>query len=357
MAKRRTVSSGPSLALYGAGMISIAHAAAARINRIPITAVASRSAERAQNQAQRLHVPAAAYADLPGDASIVAVSTPPQCHAADALAMLASGAAVVLEKPLCTTLADADALVDAAGHRLLYAESLAYSPLVQAMLAAVPRLGAVERVEVRTIQSLPTWGEFTSDAWGGGALFDLGVHPLAVALLVAGAAGAGQPRSVTCTLRGGPGHNSDEHAEVAITFANGLVALVTASWQAARVLGRDGQVWDVQASSPTGVLRGDFFPTPTLEHNGDPVALAGVADEQAAVIEGFGYAGQLRSFVADLAAQRTPLMDAAFGRFVLDIVCAAYRSAGREGAAEALPFRGDRTLTPLQLWRGGPTAD
>jgi len=45
-------------------------------------------------------------------------------------------------------------------------------------------------------------------------------------------------------------------------------------------------------------------------------------------------------------------MDAAFGRKVLDIVCAAYASAGRGGAPEAVPFTGPRDRTPLQLWRG-----
>ena len=44
-------------------------------------------------------------------------------------------------------------------------------------------------------------------------------------------------------------------------------------------------------------------------------------------------------------------MNATFGRHVLEVVCAAYTSAGQAGAPIALPFAGPRDRTPLQLWR------
>ncbi|MEO6126083.1 MAG: Gfo/Idh/MocA family oxidoreductase [Ilumatobacteraceae bacterium] len=350
MTPTSTPSDTPSIGLYGAGMISGAHAAAATLLQMPIVGVASRSVERAEQQAGRLRTKALSYAELPGGADVVVVSTPPQCHATDAMAMLAAGAAVVLEKPLCTTLVDADALVEAAaGGRLLYAENLAYAPIFTTLLTMVPELGSVDHLEIRTIQSLPTWGEFTSDAWGGGALFDLGVHPLGIALLVGAAAGAGQVVSVSCHLLGGEGHNSDEHAEVTLTFGGGLVATVISSWQATTYLGHDTQVWDVQVSSPSGVLRGDFWPRPSLEHNGDPVAIP-TSTADVPFIEEFGYAGQLAAFANDIATGAAPFMNAAFGRVVLDVVCAAYQSAGRDGVSEAVPFTGDRSKTPLELW-------
>jgi hypothetical protein len=46
-------------------------------------------------------------------------------------------------------------------------------------------------------------------------------------------------------------------------------------------------------------------------------------------------------------------MDAAFGREVLDVVCAAYASAGRGSVLVSVPFAGSRSRTPLELWRGG----
>jgi len=339
----------PRVALCGAGMISQAHAAAATASGMQVVAVASRSHARAASRAAELGAVAVAYDDLPGDADIVVVSTPPARHADDAIHALRAGAAVVVEKPLCTTLADADRVVEAAAahaERLLYAENLAYAPVVQALVARVGDLGPLTHLEVRSLQGLPTWGDFTTEEWGGGALFDLGVHPLAVALLCANAGGAGSPVSVAARLEGGVGHGTDEWAEVRLTYAGGLVARVESSWRSP-----DSTVWDAQVASAIGVLRAELLPPPSLERDGDEVVLPPVRAAVPAV-ERFGYLGQLRAFADDVGQRRTPLMSAGFGRFVLDVVCAAYRSAGRGSEPEPLPFQGPRDLTPLQLWRG-----
>ncbi len=349
MARRGTKAVGPRIGLWGAGMISGAHGAAATFLGMPIVGVASRTIERAAQQAERFSTVAMSYAELPGTAEIVVVSTPPQMHAADTLLLLESGAAVVVEKPLCTTLADADALVAAAaanGQRVLYAENLAYAPVVRELIAQASRLGPLTHLEVRTLQTLPTWGDFTSDEWGGGALFDLGVHPLALAVLCAATNGAGPVVSVRATLRGGAGHNSDEHAEVELTFRSGLVGRVISSWQ-----NESGQTWDVQLSSATGVLRAEFWPAPTLERDGERVPMP-TSTMPIAFIEDLGYLTQLSDFVEDIAGGRTPFMDVGFGRLILDIVCAAYWSAGHGGIDEAVPFIGPRDKTPLQLWHG-----
>lgn len=338
-----------TVALCGAGFISAAHAAAARINGDRVVAVASRTAERAAAQAAQCGARAVTYDELPAEAEIVVVATPPGCHAADTIRLLDAGAAVLVEKPLCCTLDEADRVVAAAerhGQRLLYGENLAYAPAVQAMIARVGGLGRLTNLEVRTLQSLPTWGAFTTDEWGGGALFDLGVHPLAIALLLAGAAGEGRPTAVSAELRGGPGHGSDEHAEVTLHYPSGLRARVVASWQ-----GGPAVVWDVQAASDTGVLRLELLPAVVLEHDGDPVDLP-VPTGPIPIVEQFGYLGQLRALSANIAAGTTPTMSAAFGRDVLQVVCAAYEAAGH-GRAVALPFAGRRDLTPLELWRAG----
>jgi predicted dehydrogenase len=338
-----------TVALCGAGMIAGAHAAAARQQGHQVVAVASRTPERAAALAGTFGARAVSYEHLPAGADVVAVCTPPQCHADDAIRMLAAGAAVLLEKPLCRTLDEADRIVDAAaahGGRLLYAENLAYAPVVQHMVTLAPTVGRLTNLEVRTLQALPTWGAFTTDEWGGGVLFDLGVHPLAIAMLLANAAGEGRPVAVEASLRGGVGHGSDEHAEVALVYPSGFRAHVVASWQ-----GGPEPMWDAQIAGTDGVLRADLMPTPVLEHNGEQVALPTV-DEPASLLTHFGYAQQLQALVDDAAQGRTPVMSAAFGREVLQVVMAAYTSAGRAQEAIALPFSGPRDRTPLQLWRG-----
>lgn len=335
------------VAMCGAGAISAAHAAALGILAIPVIAVASRTPKRAESLAAKVGATPVEYSSLPAGADIVVVQTPPARHCADTLHALAAGAAVILEKPLCTTLADADSLVAAAqasAHRVMYAENLAYAPVVQQFVHRVRRLGPLTHLEVRASNPLPSWGEFTTDEWGGGVLFDLGVHPLAVAVLAAAPA---RPVSVCARLEGSPTlqHGTDEHAEVILRFDNGLSAMVVASWRAP-----DSAAWDAQAASASGVVRAELLPHPSLEIDGESVALE-PARSRVPAIEHYGYLGQWRAFVDDLATQRRPLMDPAFGRMMLDIVCAAYASAA-SGHEEPTPFTGPRDRTPLQLWRG-----
>ena len=154
-------------------------------------------------------------------------------------------------------------------------------------------------------------------------------------------------RSVQARLDGSPSgrHRSDEVAEVVVQFDNGLRAHVVASYR-----GGDGPQWDAQAASSTGVVRAELLPAPSLEVNGEPVRIVSPTSDVPA-LEHYGYRGEWAAFLDDLRSKHRPLMDASFGRMVLDVVCAAYASA-HTGRPEASPFSGPRDRTPLQLWRG-----
>ncbi len=332
-----------SLAFAGAGWITPMHAMAAKALGIDVRAFASRTAEHAEAKAGEFGGRAMVYAELPAGADIVVVATPPSRHVADALHALAAGAAVLVEKPLATTLADADRLVAAdTDGRVGYAENLAHCPAVQAMLGRLGSIGAPSYIEIRTAGPRPTYGAFLTPEWGGGALFDLGAHPIALVLLLASGA---RVTNVTATIEAGSDHRSDEAATVTLLFDTGLRANVTVSWRAELPL------WDAQVSGPTGVLRAELLPTASVEHNGDTVALPRPRFSPTQ-LETLGYMAQLRSFAGDLASGRRPALDATFGRLVLDILCAAYASAGNGSTSVAVPFAGPRDRTPLQLWRG-----
>lgn len=324
-------------------MISVIHGMAAAVAGLPVVAVASRGIDRAEERAGQLGAAAVPYRDLPAGASAVVVATSPGSHARLAHQAIDAGCAVLVEKPLCTTLADADALVAAeeAGARVLYGENLAFAPVVVEARRQVATMGPLGFIEVRTLSPRPTWGDFLFPTWGGGVLFDLGVHPLALALLLAG---DDRPVSVTAVLTSSADVVVDDHAEVVVTFASGLQARVEASWRHHDV------VWDLQASSDTGVVRAGLFP-PELERDGEPVpfgsgAPAGVDPH---VVE-LGYVRQMHALGALARDAAVPEMSAAFGRRVLDVVCGAYASAG-SGGPVPLPFAGPRDATPLSLWR------
>lgn len=346
MAKARPV----SLAFAGAGWIAAVHGYAVdQLEGVRVTKVASRDPARAAETADRLKAAAVTYDELPAGADGVVVCTPPAQHAEQALAAMAAGAGVLLEKPLCTTLADADRLVDAAETgTLAYAENLVHSPAVRLALAQVAELGGVDRVEVRALQSRPTWGQFLTESWGGGVLFDLGPHPIAVGLLMAAPA---RPVEVRAELRGAEDHPVDEHAEVDVRLDTGGVLRVVASWAHG-----DTPTWDAQASNADGVVRLELLPELLLERNGVEVRLPDAPEGVASQLVDYGYLGQMAAFRDDLRDGRRPGLGAAFGRSVLDLTCAAYASAADGGAWVPLPFEGPRDTTPLELWRGAGTA-
>jgi predicted dehydrogenase len=139
----------------------------------------------------------------------------------------------------------------------------------------------------------------------------------------------------------------DDDGSVTLSFDTGLRASVRATWRAVAA------TWDAQAASATSAVRLELVPEPSVELNGAalklPPAPPGLATDQ---LHHLGFVGQMAALGDDIAARRAPAVGPAFGRLVLDVLCAAYASAGT-GAPEAVPFSGRRDLTPHQLWRAG----
>ncbi len=325
------------------------HAIAAEAVGVPIIAVASRTAESATERAQQIGCRTVGYDDLPAGADIVVIATPPSTHAEQTIAALQAGATVLVEKPLATTLAEADAIVEAAGiasGQVIYAENQAYAPVIGEAMRRIADLGPLEYLDIRALSPRPSWGGFLEPAWGGGCLFDLGAHPIALALL---AAGEDPTRSVRATLERSADIEVDDHAIVDLDFASGLRAHLEVSWRDAST------TWDLQASNATGVVRCELLPTIGLEQDGEPIGVVSAPGKVDEFVHDLGYLAQfedLRRLALDPGASSNnvlgPPMDAVFGRRVLEVICAAYASA-RSGI-ESLPFAGPRDRTPHQLW-------
>jgi predicted dehydrogenase len=335
----------PVVGLHGAGMIAVVHAMAAAAAGFRLGPVASRTAARAAERAARFGGRAVPYDALPAEAEVVVVASPPGDHAAAAARLLAAGATVVVEKPLCTTLADADALAAAdaaAGGRLVYGENLVFAPSVRSFLAGRDGLGPLQHLSARALQGRPDWGDFLTPGWGGGVLFDLGAHPIALVLLVGAPA---RPVAVQAELRAAPDHPTDDDARARIRFDSGLVATVEASWRHG-----PGPQWDLEAAGAHGVARLELFPEPVLERNGGPVPLPPARTTPAA-IDQYGYFDQLRHAAAVARGAAAPLVGLGLGRLVLEVTMAAYASAGAGGVWVPLPVTDRPDVTPLQRWR------
>lgn len=333
------------------------HALAAPSAALRVSAVASRGGSSARHLAGNLDARRVAPDALPAGADLLVVATPPDSHELFVAQGLAAGARVLVEKPLTTTLAAADRIVDQAmrsgPHAVLVAENLLHSPFWAAASATSRGLGPPSHLSARTAQPPPAWGHFLGPLTSGGVLFDLGPHPLALVLELA----ASPARAVNAELASNRPDGADDWARVTIRFASGLSAQVEVSWRGAsgqRAASDDGDdaEWSLQAAWPDSVVRLEFSPEPLLEVNGEPVPVALPRRSVAPVdprLESLGYVEQL----VDLAREEprsSQSVEAA--RDVLEVICAAYASAGRDGSEVPLPFEGDRSLTPLQHWRG-----
>jgi predicted dehydrogenase len=120
---------------------------------------------------------------------VVVICTPNALHVAQAAAALRAGKHVLVQKPLALSFADAQATVDLArdvGRLLLVDYSYRFLATIDALRRALADLGRVRalRAEFHNIYGPgveKTWF-FDRQLSGGGALLDLGVHLLDLAL-------------------------------------------------------------------------------------------------------------------------------------------------------------------------------
>jgi predicted dehydrogenase len=341
----------PEVVLWGAGMVAGVHAAACQSLDWRVGAVASSDAARALDLAGAARARATTFDDLlasrQGDIAIVA--TPPAAHVDAAIALLGAGYHVVVEAPIACTLADADRLIEfeeRVGRPVLYSEHLAAAPVVDGLFARVDGIGALTHLSARATQPPPTWrpADGNDAHWGGGALFDLGVHPVGLTLRTAAESGAGRPVSLSAViLDAGTRH---EHGTIKLRFESGLVATILARWQPDST-----PDWDLQASSASAVLRAELYPSPSLEHNGEPVSIGvPIRPLGPSLVDDYGYAPQLLRFWTNIRTGRPVPATSRLGRQVLDVICAAHWSAGRNAIDVPLPFPGPRDQTPAQLF-------
>jgi myo-inositol 2-dehydrogenase/D-chiro-inositol 1-dehydrogenase len=122
--------------IIGSQFISTIHAdALQRCAHAEIVAVASRTRQHAQKFASKFNIPRT-FTDyrqllaLP-EIDLVVVGVPNDLHCQIALDAAAAGKHIVMEKPLCLNLAEADRMIAAcqkAKVKLMYAEELCFAP-------------------------------------------------------------------------------------------------------------------------------------------------------------------------------------------------------------------------------------
>ena len=192
-----------------------------------VTRDPARRAQAAREHPNALRVDAAeTLLGRAADLDLVVVATPNRTHVPLAASALAAGLAVVVDKPLATSAAEARRLVADAvrlGRMLTVYQNRRWDGdfLTMRRLLETGALGEPLRLESRferwRPQPKPGWREKGDPAEGGGILFDLGSHLVDQALLLLGPA----VRVHGEIDRRRPGVEVDDDAFVAIEHASG----------------------------------------------------------------------------------------------------------------------------------------
>ena len=345
--------------IIGCGAIGPTHAGAiGQIDGARLLAVADSILDRAKSVAQKFQVDRVYRSDreviADADIDVVVVCTPSGMHADHAVAALAAGKHVIVEKPMDVTTEACDRMIRAqreSGRKLTIISQHRFDKASQIVKKAIDggRLGRIILADA-SVRWWRTQGYYDSGDWrgtwkfdGGGALMNQGIHTVDVLQWLAGPVSSVFARTLTGA------HEKIEVEDVAVaslTFASGAVGTLTAT--TAAYPGFPVRI-DLYGTDGSAVLEGDRLHTLAFK-NGETftsqraaahalsVARGGTAsvkDEAAARDEakedgevwGDAHRAQIEDFIRAIQTDTSPFIDGPAGRRPVQIIRAIYESA------------------------------
>jgi len=217
-----------------------------------VVAVASRSAERASNFADRFGIARAygSYAEIIADdeVDVLYVATPHPQHYEVALAGIDAGKALLVEKAFTATVAGAEEVIAAARDRRVFVMEAMWTRFQPAIVAARRLVDEGTIGEVRQMQAdlgvdrpYDPQHRLFDPALGGGAMLDLGVYPVSFAQYF-----LGEPASIDVVGSLAP-TGVDYEAGMLLGYPDGrsvsiLMSLRNPTPGAARIFGTGGWI-------------------------------------------------------------------------------------------------------------------
>lgn len=284
---------------------------------------------------------------------IVSVCLPNALHKPASISALNAGAHVMCEKPMAITTAEAQAMLQAAENNqrhLMVSYNYRYRADSHWMyqMARGGHLGKIYHANVswRRETGIPGWGLFANKAMsGGGALIDVGVHVLDLALWMLGFPKAttvsGQTRTAfgPASMKtwgrenGDPvegGFDVDDGAVGFIRLGNDAHIVLQATWGEHNEPQEDRIRVELQGTKGTAIMNiGNYVKENTLrfytEIENEPV----VVTPRTRSKKPEGHTGLIAETLASLRAGAVPPTDGAQGLAVTQILEALYLSAER----------------------------
>ncbi len=276
---------------------------------------------------------------------LVDVCTPPHLHAEQVTAALEAGLHVLCEKPLAGSLAEVDALAEAAaasgkllvpvlqyrfGHGLQKLRRLVDAGVTGTAFTATVEVAWRRRAEY---YASPWRGRWATEL--GGVLLSQGIHAIDMLLYVLGPAASVTARTATRVND----IEVDDCAAVVVELADGSLATVSATLGSAAEISRHRFCFaNLTAESGTSPYRNSAEPWTITPDS--PEAAARVEEVLAAYDDDRpqGYAGQLHRLYDAIRGGESSPVTVADARAGLELVAAVYASVRQGGVPVPLPL-------------------
>jgi predicted dehydrogenase len=254
------------------------------------------------------------------DVAAVVLVVPPTLNARLAVAAARAGKALLVEKPLATTLEECRviaAAVAAAGVPAMVAHTLRFNAVVAALRGALPTIGALHAAVLtqRFEPSTLAWLDRRAEA-GGGIILHTGVHSFDLLRHLTGS----EARRVSARATRVATRETEDDFAAVVEMASGVLALVGGSRATA---GRSGAI---ELAGRDGQLVGDHV-------HGHAALLVGAERRPLAVGAPLAtVAATLAEFTAALHERRQPAIGIGDGAAAVALADACYRALASERA-------------------------
>jgi predicted dehydrogenase len=345
--------------IVGAGFIAQTHCKAmASIPGCEVRAVADLDALRAEGFAADNGLPRwyASHRDLLADPGIdvVVVGIPNCFHAAVAIDCLAAGRHVICEKPLALTIPDAEAMIRVArekGRVLAYAEELSFVPKFLRAKELMDSGGIGRPYLIRQCEKHA--GPYSPWFWkeesaGGGILMDMGCHSIECIRFLLGKPAVKSVYAQMGTFLHREITQEEDHVIAILEFEDGTIGQAESSWAL-----KGGMDSTLEIFGTGGVVYADLLKGMGLKAYSEE-GFPGVEDRGWCFPDyewlfNNGYPQEDRHFLDCMRSGETPVEAGEDGLAILEIMLAAYHSAGI-GRKVRLPFRPRDVRVPVDLW-------
>jgi len=292
------------------------------------------------------------------------IGLPNHLHLPAVRVAAAAKKAIVCTKPLARNgreAAEIVRLVREAGVMHGYAETEVFSPDVMRARQMIESgaIGEVLTVRAREAHSGPHAPHFWDvNRSGGGVTMDMGCHAIEFFRWMLGRPPIKSVYAQLGTYVHQAKTEADDNAILLIEFANGVIGLAEESWTKLGGMDDRAEVHGSKGVAYADVLHGNAIQTYSAEGYDYAVEKAGSTKGWSFTIYeeewNYGFPQELAHFVDCVKNDKQPLVTGEDARAVMEVLFAAYESAG-SGRKVKLPFKTD-ARKPFDLWRGGKSS-